>query len=515
MLALWNALHSGQIPQLGPAASVGGFHHGALYYYLLLPAVWLGRGDPAWVLLEISLAGLLVVPAVWWVGRSIGGPGAGLVAAFVAATADSLIMFSGFIWNATLVQPASALALVGVWQAWNSRRPRWWLLAAAGTAVAMQAHVAAAVLLLPVGAAWLASLKRGPSAQRRRILGWGAVSIGLVLFTYTPLIAYELSHDFAETRALIAFAIGPGSAAAHGLAARLAIGWLRCLAWPLTGWPLFRGGSTPMFQLPTSSDLVWPVIAAGILLLGLIWRATWAAIAVRRAASAGEPEGRSPVVGPAVPAVHSEMREGERAGTLLIVGSLIAMITALALLLSPVSQMSTVLVEQYHVVVDPFVVVAVGLVLGALWNARIPHAFLRMACRAMVFVALSGLLAWNALAWTSLTGPNPSWHDAQQAATRIEGDASGQPIGSVALPYTPSFETYAYPLIRDGVTMAAPAQAPIVVVMCDSSGMDGCGGPVEEAWLANQMPGTTMTLIDRFAANSARTISVYRRSAAP
>jgi len=51
--------------------------------------------------------------------------------------------------------------------------------------------------------------------------------------------------------------------------------------------------------------------------------------------------------------------------------------------------------------------------------------------------------------------------------------------------------------------------------MCDSSGMDGCGGPVEEAWLANQMPGTTMTLIDRFAANSARTISVYRRSAAP
>ena len=31
MLAIWNALHSGTIPQLGPLASTGTFHHGALY----------------------------------------------------------------------------------------------------------------------------------------------------------------------------------------------------------------------------------------------------------------------------------------------------------------------------------------------------------------------------------------------------------------------------------------------------------------------------------------------------
>ena len=113
MLALWNALHSGTIPQLGPLASTGTFHHGALYYDLMLPAAWLGGGAPTWVLFEIALAGLMIVPIVWWVARSIGGPAAGLAAALLAATSGGLVVFSTFIWNPTLVEPGAALALLG------------------------------------------------------------------------------------------------------------------------------------------------------------------------------------------------------------------------------------------------------------------------------------------------------------------------------------------------------------------------------------------------------------------
>ena len=46
MLVLWRLIHDHQIPLLGPPTSIGDFHHGALYYYLLAPFAWISNGDP-------------------------------------------------------------------------------------------------------------------------------------------------------------------------------------------------------------------------------------------------------------------------------------------------------------------------------------------------------------------------------------------------------------------------------------------------------------------------------------
>src|SRR5271157_5177001 len=101
MLALRSALSTGQLPTFGPEAIsvASSFHHGALYYDLLLPAAWLGNGDPTWVVAEIALLSLLVIPIVWWMARSIAGPAAGLTAAVLAAVSASLIGYATLIWN--------------------------------------------------------------------------------------------------------------------------------------------------------------------------------------------------------------------------------------------------------------------------------------------------------------------------------------------------------------------------------------------------------------------------------
>jgi 4-amino-4-deoxy-L-arabinose transferase-like glycosyltransferase len=105
MLALRDALATGHLPTFGPEAIsvTSSFHHGALYYDLLLPAAWLGNGDPTWVVGEVALLGLLVVLAIWWIARSIAGTPAGLAAALLAAVSASLIGYSTFIWNPTPV----------------------------------------------------------------------------------------------------------------------------------------------------------------------------------------------------------------------------------------------------------------------------------------------------------------------------------------------------------------------------------------------------------------------------
>ena len=81
MLVLQGLVDRGEVPLLGPRTSIGTFHHGAVYYYLLAPAAFLSGADPVAVTTEIALFGIGAVAAVWWLARLVGGPVAGLAAA--------------------------------------------------------------------------------------------------------------------------------------------------------------------------------------------------------------------------------------------------------------------------------------------------------------------------------------------------------------------------------------------------------------------------------------------------
>ena len=77
------------------------------WFSLLLPAAWLGNGDPTWVVAEIALLSLIVIPIVWWIARSVGGPAAGLTAA--PALEDRTPLWTPH-WASAPISPHSAPA---------------------------------------------------------------------------------------------------------------------------------------------------------------------------------------------------------------------------------------------------------------------------------------------------------------------------------------------------------------------------------------------------------------------
>ena len=493
MLALRNAISGGGLPTFGPLAiSVGGnFHHGALYYDLLLPAAWLGNGDPTFVVAEIALLSLLVVPIVWWIARSISGTAAGLMAAILAAVSASLIGYATFIWNPTLVEPAAAVAFLGAWQAWRTTRPQWWLVAAAGSAVAMQSHVAAGVIVVPMAAAFLADLRRAPG-RRRRIAAWGAAGVALVALSYLPLIAYELSHDFAETRGMIGYFTGPDSTPAADPLTRLVFSAIRILAWPLTRWPLvdLKPSVLPSLAvaIALAATLIWHVVRTGA-----------------RASSANA----TPGAPHRAPGGAERGAAEELAGLRFVGGMLLLLVLALGLGLKAVSQLQELPTEQYHVVADPLVLVAAGLALAAIWRAA-DGGLARQMGRGAALVALVGLVAWNVGHWPPLTSPDGGWPAAEAAATRIERISAGAPVALIPLFEEKGGDAYAYPLARDGTILVDVDRARVVVVLCDSFWLEGCGGQAEAEWLATQPGG--LTQVDRFAAAPDRIMTVYFRS---
>jgi Dolichyl-phosphate-mannose-protein mannosyltransferase len=529
MLALRTALDTGQLPTFGPEAIsvASSFHHGALYYDLLLPAAWLGNGDPTWVVAEIALLSLLVIPAVWWMARSIGGPAAGFTAALLATVSASLIGYATFIWNPTLLEPGAAIAYLGAWQALRARRAGWWIVCAAGAAVAVQAHVAAAVIVLPLGAAFLIDLGRGPSIRRSRIAAAGIAGLALFTVTYLPLIAYELGHDFAETRGMLAYFSDPNSASPTSPILRVVFAAIRIPAWPLTRWPMFD---------PTSA-LPFAFLTASAIILGMVWRlgvtaetrtGTIGVPVSRQTGTLTSPGARDPAgetdraaitTAPGVPAgtkpagASAGQASIERLGVRMVGLWLLLLILALGLGLHAISEVQpqNLPTEQYHAVADPLVFVAAGLILGGLWRA-LPGRWLTLGRRVAVVAVLGGLLVWNVGHWPPLTASDGGWPAAEAAAQRLERDAGGSSMALVPLYEPKGGDAYLYPLSRDGVMTVAPDRAVTVVLLCDTYWLAGCGGTIQSNWVFASPAGRGLKQIDSFAAAPDRILTVYRRA---
>ena len=513
MLMLRALVGDGVVPLLGPPTSIGDVHHGALYYYLLAPAAALTGGDsPLAVVALIALAGTAAVLVTWWLARSIAGPVAGFVAGLAMAISPAAIDESTFIWNPNLIALSSAVALAGAWHAWTTRRPIWWLVAAAGTAVTMQSHVLGVTLLPVIGALLLADAwRRGGEAGRgvgapepggrTAVIRAGVAGLGLIALTFLPLAIHELTTDFAEVNAALAYLRAGGDPPAQGPLGRLVFIGTRVVSWPLVG-------------------LIVDGLAAAVFsLVAVIAIAAWRGVVGR----------------------------GDERTAVRWLGLGLAWT---ALVLTFASPSLAVVVrglpnDHYHAFADPMVFVLVGIGAAALWRA-VPRArpgvpagkeghgeseARRQVASGVLtpgrLIAIAGMLAL--VAWAATHLPPAVHRDggfpaAAGAADRIEAVVGPGPIDLRSLPQFKSVEAYAYPLVRSGrhlqlgadvgeatLTHDGAAAGPAsLVVICDSLFEPvigaACGGPAE----ATILPAGVGDPIDRFEAAPGRVISIYR-----
>ncbi len=494
MIVLDALIHRGEVPLLGPRTSVGTFHHGAVYYYLLAPAAAVSNADPVAVTAEIALFGIAAVGAVWWLARMVGGPLAAAAAALLAAVSPAGIDESTFIWNPNLIPFAAALAYAAALHAWQSGRARWWLLSALGAMVTMQCHVLGAVALPPLLIAYLADVRRARAASTGAgaLLRAGLGGAAIIVAGYLPLAVNELTHDFAETRAMLAYLAGGSSSSGGGILSHVVTVGLRSVTWPFTGLISDR---------PVAAILVF-LVAAGLAGLAVVY---------------GHPSRR------------------RAAGWLLLTVGW--SVVALAVFAPSLAVITPGLPnDHYHAFLDPLVLVLAGVGLarlaspGAGARARLDHEVTgdgqpggrRVGPTAIVAGAASVVLVAIAVsAWPPAVSPDGGWALVDQAAVRVIGSAGGQPLALDGIPVFKSADALRFPLEHRGVVplladaLAGDDPPPVAVVVCDPLFADAtgaaCGGPAESAWLATSAP--SLVLADRFAAGPRRTISVFRAGA--
>jgi 4-amino-4-deoxy-L-arabinose transferase-like glycosyltransferase len=471
MLVLRALVTNGELPLLGPPTSIGGFHHGVLYYYLLAPAAALSGADPLWVVGAIALAGVAAVAVTWWLARSIGGPVAGLVAGLLMAVSASAVDESTFIWNPNLIALSSSVALAGAWRAWSSGRARWWLVAAAGAIVTMHCHVLGSILLPAIAGLLVADIRRqgrGPARSAR--LGTAIAAAAMLAASYVPLAIHELTTEFSETRAALDFIGGGGEPSALALPLRLVVVTLRVLAWPLSG-------------------LITDAPVAALLCSALV-----VAFVVWRSGAASGPE-----------------RTAARWFGLTLAWSVLALTVAASGLTTVVRGLPN---DHYHAFADPIVFVIVGLGAAALCRWR-PAAVAAPVGAIAAAGVVAALVVFNLATLPPAVNPDGGWPAARAAADRVLADTGmSDPIVLESLPVFKPPNALRFPLVASGAevrvagTDGTGPDGPRVVLCDDLFGTAigaPCGGPAEDA----AVTGLPLGVVDRFEAAPGRWFTVY------
>jgi hypothetical protein len=509
MLTLLAFVRDGVVPLLGPKTSVGEFHHGAFYYFLLAPAAAISGSDPAVVTAFLALLGIGAVALTWWLARELGGSRAAALAGLLLAVSPAAIDESTFIWNPNPIGFFAILALAAAWRARSSGRRGWWALALAAAGVVVQLHVLGVVFFVAILAVVALQLRRDRGVVLPLLAG-----LAVVALLFVPLLAHELQSGFSETQAMLAYLRAGDAPIAVNPVAAIAFTLLRVVGWPFVG---------------LVTDV--PMLAAVMLAVTL----GCAVLSLRLV--------------PAPQQVAIRWLLG------ILAWSSVVLAFAAPSLQRVVAGLPN---DHYHAFLDPIVVLLVAVPLGILLERSIAAArSTRRPISTLAPVALSLgvvlLFAASIVRRPPAVDPDGGWPALRSAGERLVAEADGRPFSVVGLPTFKLPDAISFPIAyaegelrttlptdgdvgaagsagdagvagdvgaAGGVGDAGAVPGGNLVIVCDRlfEGPMGaaCGGPAEDAWLqasTSQGGESAFVLKDRFDASPRTVVSLFVQEA--
>lgn len=200
-----NIFRQGNLVFIGPVTSVGNMYLGPLYYYFMLPFLWLSYPSPIGPAYAMAGLGILTVWLLYFWGQRLIGRTAALWAAGLYAVTATVINLSRFSWNPNPEPLVSLVMMVATFQAWRKDH-RWWLVVVICFSILIQLHYVTLLTAGGAGLIWLASAwQQLPTWRKKPTLAWQwlwptVAGVGLLLLSMTPLMLFDARHQWLNVR---------------------------------------------------------------------------------------------------------------------------------------------------------------------------------------------------------------------------------------------------------------------------------------------------------------------------
>ena len=196
----------GNFTFLGPRASAGDFFLGPIYYYFMAPFLWLWHYDPVGPAIMIAILGTVTVFLVYLIGKRFFGTTAGLVSAALYGVSPIVIAYSRSSWNPNPMPFFSITILYLLYKVVTKKNNKLFLLIGLLFGITLQLHYLATFLGIIIIVYLLFSLwyKGGTTAIRGSLSDFARMLIGFTV-GFSPFLAFELRHGFANTKTIFSF----------------------------------------------------------------------------------------------------------------------------------------------------------------------------------------------------------------------------------------------------------------------------------------------------------------------
>lgn len=195
---------------IGPVTSVGNMYLGPVYYYFMLPFLFLTYPSPMGPVYAVAGLGILTVFLLYKLGQNLVGKKAAIIATVFMTFSATVVLYTRFSWNPNPAPLASLLMIYFTYKAWKDS-PKNWMWVSICFSVLIQLHYLTLLSLAGAGTIWLIQLIETIKSKTRnstKLLKYTAISILIFVASLTPLMLFDLKHDGLNRKAFIGLLSG-------------------------------------------------------------------------------------------------------------------------------------------------------------------------------------------------------------------------------------------------------------------------------------------------------------------
>jgi 4-amino-4-deoxy-L-arabinose transferase-like glycosyltransferase len=197
-------------PLIGPPTSIGNIYLGPLYYYMMFIPMSLTGLNPVSAAAMNAFIGVITVGLIYYLSKIWFGRISALIASFFYAISPVTINYSRSSWNPN---PAPFFALITIFSLYRLNKSgnfKWLILTGISLAAALQMHYLSLILIPVAVMLWFhevlyRSHKKFPYTNIFKGTAFGIIAFFAVM---SPLIVFDLKHDFMNYKALVGLVSG-------------------------------------------------------------------------------------------------------------------------------------------------------------------------------------------------------------------------------------------------------------------------------------------------------------------
>ena len=231
VLVAYNILH-GHLTLLGPRASAGDFFTGPIYYYMMAPFLWLFNYSPVGPAVMIAVLSVATVWLIYYLGKKFITTSGAFIAAFLYAVSPLVITYSHSSWNPNPMPFFTLLVLYFLYLGVKTSSAKYFFVSGILYGICLQLHYIEVITGLIIGFfIFLSALSKtrflkhliNRHQQLAKITEiplklafvtvarqYGLIFIGF-LVGFSPFIAFELRHQFENSKAILKFVLADSS----------------------------------------------------------------------------------------------------------------------------------------------------------------------------------------------------------------------------------------------------------------------------------------------------------------